>query len=135
MAGTARLSIEVVPDLSGLTAMADSFREMAAAVEKMAESFRVVAEHVERVARDRTPTRDAARWRPDADGLPVRWCGFMHRETDHPGHEWDWIPENLSAPRVRSQCPGWPLPSITGQAPDCETGDDRTCTEACPLHG
>lgn len=82
MAGTARLSIEVVPDLSGLSAMADSFRDMAAAVEKMAESFRTVADHVERVARDRTPTRDAARWRPD-----------------------------------------------------CETGDDRTCTETCPLHG
>lgn len=108
---------------------------MVEAIGGLADSFHAAAGQFSRTLSELRPGPDAARWRPDTSDLPVNWCGFMHRESEHPGHTWDWIPENLSAPRVRSQCPGWPLPDIMALAPDCETGDDRTCTEACPLHG
>lgn len=74
---------------------------------------------------------------PSIADFPVRWCPDMHSETDHPGHDWDWTPQPMAATglAIQSRCPGWPLPSIFDLAPDCETGDDRTCTLSCPLHG
>jgi hypothetical protein len=61
--------------------------------------------------------------------LPVRQCPQWFRQEEHPGHEF----KALDGSAVR--CPGWPLPSIFDAAPSCETGDDRTCSLSCPLHG
>lgn len=108
---------------------------MAEAIGGLADSFHVAAGQFSRTLAEIRPGPDAMRWKPDMSGLPVHWCGSMHRESEHPGHIWTWVPPLESMPHIRSQCPGWPLPDIVALAPDCETGDDRTCTEACPLHG
>jgi hypothetical protein len=108
-----------------LASMAEAVGTMAEAVGTMADSFRLAADR---------PGPDAARWRPDSvpeitPDTPVRHCPLMFREEEHAGHP----DTDLSGGAV--QCPGYPLPSITDLLPDCETGDDRTCTESCPLHG
>lgn len=117
---------DVERTLNAVRQAREALASMAEAVSGLEDAFQSLSGQFGRTGAPDNPGPDAARWRPDAT---VRHCPLMFREEEHPGHP----DTDLSGNPV--QCPGYPITSIMGLAPDCGTGDVRTCTLSGPLHG